>query len=83
MAIESLLKSIVSKWFVFIDHLQHFKILFNSGLVKKERVALLVSQMLFYADRIEESVEWSLLSGAEFELTERTMYHDTVLASII
>ncbi len=67
-------------WFLIIENLPDLIQIFNKG-IGDHKLTLLISKILFYADRIPEAVTWAMKS--QLDITERSLYMNTILSSIV
>ncbi len=74
------MQCVAQGWFLVIEKLPLLVQLFQSGNFDS-RLSVLISKILFYADRKLESVAWAL--KGPIDLTERSLYSDTVLATVV
>lgn len=80
MAIEQLLQCVAQSWFMVIEKLPFLIQLFQRGIYDS-KLPLLISKILFFADRVPESVSWALKGQIDF--SERSLYSDAILSSVV
>lgn len=71
------------EWIYFIDHVGLIEQKFRNYDTLKPLAAFVLSQVYFYANRLEEAIYWTLRAGDLFNVEQRGLYTDNMIVLVI
>ena len=82
-SLESMLHTMAYEWIYFIDHVGLLEQKYRNYEKLRPLIAFVLSQIYFYASRLEEAIAWTLKSGEFFNVEQRGLYTDNMIVLVI
>lgn len=79
----SMLQTMSHEWIYFIDHVDLLERKYRNHENLTTLAAFVLSQLYFYANRLEEAIVWTLRAGDLFNVEKRGLYTDNMIVLVI